>query len=66
MFFDLSKTFYLVGTENFKWRKQVHPGDVLYIQMKLLSKKSFLWKMQATATVDDSVVAEGVIVAAEK
>ncbi len=63
---DLSKTFYLVGTENFKWRKQVHPGDVLYIQMKLLSKKSFLWKMQATATVDDSVVAEGVIVAAEK
>ncbi len=63
---DLSKTFYLVGTENFKWRKQVRPGDVLYIEMKLLLKKSFLWKMQATATVNGEIVANGIISAAEK
>ena len=25
---DLSKTFYLVGTDEFKWRKQVVPGDI--------------------------------------
>ena len=63
---DLSKTFYLVGTDNFKWRKQVVPGDVINITMQLISKKSFLWKMQGTATVDGEVVASGVLTAAEK
>ena len=63
---DLSKTFYLVGTDEFKWRKQVVPGDVIHITMKLLAKKSFLWKMQGTATVDGEVVASGILTAAEK
>ena len=63
---DLSKTFYLVGTDEFKWRKQVVPGDVIHITMKLLTKKSFLWKMQGTATVDGEVVASGILTAAEK
>ena len=63
---DLSKTFYLVGTDEFKWRKQVVPGDVIQITMKLLAKKSFLWKMQGTATVDGEVVASGILTAAEK
>lgn len=63
---DLTKTFYLVGADEFKWRKQVVPGDVLKITMKLIVKKSFLWKMQATATVDGEVVASGILTAAEK
>ena len=63
---DLSKTFYLVGTDDFRWRKQVVPGDVIRITMKLLNKKSFLWKMQGTATVDGEVVASGILTAAEK
>lgn len=63
---DLSKTFYLVGVDDFKWRKQVVPGDVIYITMKLLNKKSFLWKMRATATVDGEIVASGILTAAEK
>ena len=52
---DLSKTFYLVGTD-----------DVIHSTMKLLTKKSFLWKMQGTATVDGEVVASGILTAAEK
>lgn len=63
---DLSKTFYLVGADEFKWRKQVVPGDTIYITMELLIKKSFLWKMKATATVNDEIVASGILTAAEK
>jgi len=58
------KTFYLVGADNFKWKKMVLPGDQLIIVMKSVKKRNPLWIMDGEVTVDGKVVATGTLSAA--
>jgi 3-hydroxyacyl-[acyl-carrier-protein] dehydratase len=58
------KTFYLVGADSFKWKKQVLPGDALMIHMRSVRKRNPLWIMEGEVTVDGKVVASGTISAA--
>ena len=59
-----NKTFYLVGADNFKWKKQVVPGDQLHIVMKSVRKRNPLWVMEGEVSVDGKVVASGTLTAA--
>jgi len=59
-----SKTLYLVGADNFKWKKMVVPGDTLTLTMRSVRKRNPLWVMQGDAVVDGTVVASGTITAA--
>jgi 3-hydroxyacyl-[acyl-carrier-protein] dehydratase len=59
-----NKTFYLVGAENFKWKKMVTPGDQLKIVMKSVKKRNPLWIMDGEVSVDGKVVASGTLTAA--
>lgn len=58
------KTFYLVGADNFKWKKMVLPGDQLKIVMKSVKKRNPLWIMDGEVSVDGKVVASGTLTAA--
>jgi 3-hydroxyacyl-[acyl-carrier-protein] dehydratase len=59
-----NKTFYLVGADNFKWKKMVTPGDQLKIVMKSVKKRNPLWIMDGEVSVDGKVVATGTLTAA--
>jgi 3-hydroxyacyl-[acyl-carrier-protein] dehydratase len=58
------KTFYLVGADGFKWKKQVVPGDQLRIVMKSVKKRNPLWIMDGEVSVDGKIVASGTLTAA--
>ena len=53
------------GTEMIRFRRPVVPGDVLSLKMALVKAKFGHWKMQGTASVDDEVAAEGILMATE-
>lgn len=58
------KNLYLVGADNFKWKKMVLPGDSIRISMRSVRKRNPLWVMEGDVTVDGKVVASGTISAA--
>ncbi len=60
-----SKTVFLIGATDFKWRRQVLPGDTLRIEMFSVRKRRPMWIMKGTVTVDGKVVASGTLSAAE-
>ncbi len=58
------KTFYLVGVDGFKWKRQVVPGDTLQITMRSVKKRNPLWIMEGEVVVDGKIVASGTVTAA--
>lgn len=56
---------FLVGANDFKWKRQVVPGDTLVIEVDFVKRRKPLWIVNAKATVDGEVVASGSITAAE-
>lgn len=49
------------GIDNFRFRKQVVPGDVLKLETELIATKRGLVKVRAQASVDEQVAATGEI-----
>ena len=58
------KTFYLVGLDDVKWKRQVVPGDQLVIMMRSVKKRNPLWIMSGEVLVDGKVVCSGGLTAA--
>lgn len=58
------KTFYLVGVDEVKWKRQVLPGDQLVITMRSVKKRNPLWIMSGEVLVDGKVVCSGTVTAA--
>jgi 3-hydroxyacyl-[acyl-carrier-protein] dehydratase len=58
------KNFYLVGVDNFKWKRMVVPGDTITITMRSVRKRNPLWVMEGEVVVDGVVVTSGTITAA--
>lgn len=55
------KIMFLASVEEAKFRRPVHPGDQLRIEMKLLRLKRTVAKMQGVVTVEGQVVAESIL-----
>ncbi|MEG0328169.1 MAG: 3-hydroxyacyl-ACP dehydratase FabZ [Erysipelothrix sp.] len=55
------KIAYFVGIDNFKFRKQVTPGDQLILHVELVKLKSIMGIAEAKATVNGEVCASGTI-----
>ncbi|WP_068777430.1 3-hydroxyacyl-ACP dehydratase FabZ [Paenibacillus sp. FJAT-26967] len=51
----------LAGIDNFRFRRQVVPGDTLTLEVNITRLKGSIGKGQATAKVGDELVAEGEI-----
>jgi len=58
------KLFYLVGVDNFKWKRPVVPGDTIYIDMRVSKRRNPLWIMEGTVSVDGRVLVSGTLSAA--
>ena len=55
------KIGFLAGLDNFRFRGQVVPGDTLILEVEITRLKGSIGKGQATARVEDKIVAEGEI-----
>ena len=49
--------YFLIGIDNARFRKTVHPGDQLIIEVKFIRKRRNIWKFFATASVEGKIVA---------
>jgi 3-hydroxyacyl-[acyl-carrier-protein] dehydratase len=54
---------YFAGMDGVRFRKKVVPGDQIIYQLKILKRKSKLFKIEGKAFVDDVLAAEAVILA---
>lgn len=57
------KAKYLAGLDKVRFRKKVVPGDQLVIHGRIIKKKMNMIKMEVSATVDGTLVAEAQIMA---
>ena len=55
---NLGKLAYFTSADNVKWRKPVHPGDILTIDVELLKSRGKIGKAKGTCLVDGEVVSE--------
>jgi len=53
------KLIYFMGIERVRYRRAVHPGDVVEIEATVLRLKSRMGLLRGVARVDGQVVAEG-------
>ncbi|MCO6430185.1 MAG: 3-hydroxyacyl-ACP dehydratase FabZ [Deltaproteobacteria bacterium] len=60
-----TKTIFLVGADDVKWKKQVVPGDTMRIEMTSVKKRRPIWIMDGVVTVDGKLVASARISALE-
>lgn len=49
----------LAGVDNFRFRRQVRPGDVLTLEMQITRLKGTIGKGTGTAKVGDDIAAQG-------
>lgn len=54
------------GIDNVRFKKQVVPGDRMYIEAKKLSDKRGIWKFECVAKVDDQIAASATIMCADR
>ena len=54
---------YFMGIDKAKFRKPVVPGDQIVFDINILKQRAKAVKLAATASVDDAVVAEAVLMA---
>lgn len=59
------KTVFLVGADEFRWKRKVVPGDTLRIEVKSVKKRRPMWVMSGEAYVGSKLVACGTLSAAE-
>ncbi len=55
---DVSKIAYFMSAEDVKWRKPVHPGDVLVIDVEMTKKRGKIGKAKGVCKVQGEVVSE--------
>lgn len=54
---------YFMGIDKVRFRKPVLPGDQLLLELKIIKLRSKVFKMSGSATVDDKLVVEAVLMA---
>lgn len=58
--------YYLVGSDNVRFKRPVMPGDRLVLSAQVEREKRGIWKFACRATVDDELVCEATIICAER
>ena len=57
------KLVYFMSVENAKFRRPVHPGDVMKIYVNTKQHRKAVWKFDGVAKVDEQIVAESTFTA---
>ncbi len=58
---NLGKLAYFTSADNVKWRKPVHPGDTITIQVELLKSRGKIGKAHGKCLVDGETVSEAAV-----
>lgn len=58
--------YYLVGIDKARFKKQVFPGDILVVEVKLTQSKQDVHKFSANCKVDDEIVCTAELLGAVK
>lgn len=58
--------YYLVGTDDFRFKRPTVPGDQVMLHAKILSERRGIWKFEVEARVDGNLVASGIILCAHR
>lgn len=58
--------YYLVGSDNVRFKRPVMPGDRLVLSAQVEREKRGIWKFACHATVDDELACEATIICAER
>jgi 3-hydroxyacyl-[acyl-carrier-protein] dehydratase len=58
--------YYFVGIDKARFKKPVSPGDVLHLHVVLDKHMRGVWRFNATAKVEDALVAEAQLLCAER
>ncbi|MDI4637276.1 MULTISPECIES: 3-hydroxyacyl-ACP dehydratase FabZ [Halomonadaceae] len=58
--------YYLVGSDNVRFKRPVMPGDQLRLEANVIRAKRGIWKFQCSASVDGEVACEAEIICAER
>jgi len=54
---DTGSIYYLVGVDKARFKKTVHPGDKITLNIKFIKLRKGIWRFSATANVEDKIVA---------
>lgn len=60
------KIAFFAGIDRFRFKKEVLPGDQLRLEVEIIKSKGPIGKGQATAYVEDAIVAQGELMFAVK
>lgn len=63
---DDGSIYLYAGIDNVRFKKQVVPGDQMYIEAKKLSDKRGIWKFECVAKVDGQLAASATIMCADR
>jgi 3-hydroxyacyl-[acyl-carrier-protein] dehydratase len=63
---DDKSLYYFVGIDNARFKKPVSPGDALHLHVALDKRMRGVWRFNATAKVENELVAEAQLLCAER
>lgn len=63
---DDGSVYLFAGIDNVRFKRQVIPGDRMYIEAKIVSEKRGIWKFECSAKVDDQLVTNASIMCADR
>ena len=58
--------YLFVGADNARFKRQVVPGDQLFMTAKIITEKRGIWKFDCEARVDDELAAKAIILCADR
>lgn len=58
--------YLFAGIDNVRFKRQVIPGDRVYIEARIVAEKRGIWKFECTAKVDDKLVTSATILCADR
>lgn len=58
--------YLFAGIDDVRFKRQVIPGDQVYIEAQILSEKRGIWKFACKATVDGQLVTSATIMCADR
>lgn len=63
---DDGSIYLYAGVDDVRFKRQVVPGDQLYIEAKIISEKRGIWKFECVAKVDGQLATTATIMCADR
>ena len=63
---DDGSIYLFAGIDNVRFKRQVVPGDRVFIEARIISEKRGIWKFECKAMVDDQLVTAATILCADR